>query len=275
MHVCYIPSCVNLAKTCGANADEDCCASLDVPGGSYNRSNDGQAPASVTSFSLDKFEVTVGRFRKYVAQYSQTATPANSGKNPYNPESFGWDKKWDSLMAKDQDLLKAQLACGDGTWTFGPGANETKPITCVSWQDAYAFCVWDGGRLPTEAEWNYAAAGGEQQRTYPWSQPPTDTTIDPTYAVYDTVAPLTVGSKSHNARWGHADMAGNVGEWVKDYDGPYPLPCMDCEQVGLSSSDPHLYRGGSWQHSAGSVTTTLRAFTSLGPHAGFRCLRDL
>jgi formylglycine-generating enzyme required for sulfatase activity len=179
------------------------------------------------------------------------------------------------LLAKDADALKTQLFCTDGTWTGLPGANENKPISCLTWYDAFAFCVWDGGRLPTEAEWNYTAAGGSEQRIYPWSQPPADGTIDATYAVYNAAAPLNVGSKAaHASRWGHVDLAGNMGEWVKDFDGTYPTPCIDCENTGVSLNDPHIYRGGSWQHPAASVTTTYRAFPSPGSTTGVRCARD-
>jgi formylglycine-generating enzyme required for sulfatase activity len=204
--------------------------------------------------------------------------PAGAGKDPYNPESFGWDKAWDTVLAKDSSALRTQLYCDNttATWTNGSvPAAEILPINCVSWYDAFAFCVWDGGRLPTEAEWNFAAAGGDEQRFYPWSDPPSSTTIDSTYAVYATSGALFVGSRSkHPARWGHEDLSGNIGEWVKDYDGPYPVPCDNCEDLGQGGVAPHIYRGGSWQHPVDQVNTTYRAFPSFGPHTGFRCARD-
>ncbi len=64
------------------------------------------------------------------------------------------------------------------------GATKTKPINCLDWYTAFAFCAWDGGRLATEAEWNYAASGGSEHRYYPWSKPATSTAIDDSYAVY-------------------------------------------------------------------------------------------
>jgi formylglycine-generating enzyme required for sulfatase activity len=54
------------------------------------------------------------------------------------------------------------------TWTPTPSAHESLPINCVNWYQAYAFCIWDGGFLPSRAEWEYAASGGMQQLAYPW-----------------------------------------------------------------------------------------------------------
>ena len=59
-------------------------------------------------------------------------------------------------------------SCGTSTYTPQPSQNDNLPVSCVSWTEAYAFCIWDGGFLPSDAEWGYAAAGGSAQREFPW-----------------------------------------------------------------------------------------------------------
>ena len=87
-------------------------------------------------------------------------------RGTYEP---GWDATdWNNTT--DIDPTNANLASCTiySTWTASAGSQENLPINCVNWYEAYAFCIWDGGFLPSEAEWEYAAAGGSQQREYPW-----------------------------------------------------------------------------------------------------------
>ena len=78
------------------------------------------------------------------------------------------------------------------TWTAAATKDERLPANCVTWYEAHAFCIWDGGFLPTEAEWELAAEGGEE-RVLPWSVPPAGTNVGPTFAVFDCLADGTAG----------------------------------------------------------------------------------
>ena len=138
------------------------------------------------------------------------------------------------------------------------GGNDNLPINCVTWYEAEAFCIWYGGRLPTEAEWNYAAAGGAEQRHYPWTNPPASQTIDRGYAVYNGVFAASVGSRATigDGKYGQADLAGNVWDWVQDSFGPYPSSCNNCASLG--SSPAGVIRGGAFDTDAGGVLTSSR-----------------
>jgi len=73
----------------------------------------------------------------------------------------GWDSTWNTNLAANTAALRTALKCDATyqTWTDTAGSNESKPVNCLDWYTAFAFCAWDGGRLATEAEWNYAASG--------------------------------------------------------------------------------------------------------------------
>lgn len=288
-------SCVGLPRTCGPTGTEDCCASAVVPGGTFNRSNDAMFSATVSDFRLDVYEITVGRFRRFVAEYPASKPAAGSGRNPHVIADTGWDAGWP--LPTDQAALIRQLKCDSAsnyTWRDLPDTSENLPMNCIDWLVAYAFCIWDGGRLPTEAEWNYAAAGGSEQRYYPWSVPPSSTTIDMTMAVFGvpystsgTPPVARVGSRSPqgDGKWGHADLAGNLWELTRDQldlGFTYANPCVDCispEPVNptTSSFPGDAIRGGGFLHSPFDLWTGKRS--NIGPaipeaDIGARCARQ-
>lgn len=261
------PRCAGLASTCGPQGNENCCTSLSVPGGTYNRSNDPSYPATVSDFYLDRFEVTVGRFRVFLnaGMGTQLSPPVSgSGAHPLITGS-GWDSAWNTNLATDADALSAAVNCTSTTemWTESPSANEDKPMNCITWFEAFAFCAWDGGRLPTEAEWNYAAAGGSEQRVYPWGS----TAPDNNHAVYSSPSPLNVGSVSPagDGKWGQADLAGNVDEWNLDsyanWPISYPPYCNNCAAMA-SNLFRVILRGGGFNNDATAQTTSGRYYNA-------------
>lgn len=276
-------SCAGLALNCGPTGNENCCASSEVPGGTYNRSNDSNYPATLSTFRMDRFEVTTGRFRKFVAAYSNTMIPAGAGKNPNNPADTGWNKAWDAKLPSSADALRAQLsppACNiDPSWTAVPQDREKRPINCVTWYLAYAFCIWDGGRLPTEAEWNYAAAGGSEQRVYPWattSNPPAPACADANVqGCGDASRDVGATSPAGDAKWGQADMTGNLWEFAQDWSAAYPAPCVNC--ANLTPASQRVIRGGDNDNPPEKQTTSYRHVylpDIFGPDVGIRCVRS-
>jgi len=295
-----LPGCKGLPATCGPAKNEDCCQAAAVPGGTFYRSYDAVGftdmghPATVSNFVLDRYEVTVGRFRAFVSAGKGTRTSPPAGGAGAHPRLTGsaWDDSWNGSMEVDTTALMKALKCNGAyeTWTDTPGSNEDKPVNCVTWYEAMAFCVWDGGYLATEAEWNYAASGGTEQRVYPWSSPSTSATIDCAYANYYVNSPAgmfcvngvtgganTVGSESTrgDGRWGHADLAGGVFEWTLDWYAPaYSTTCDDC--ANLTPDSLRVVRGGSFLDDApflraakrGNLTPTDRTYV-----VGFRCAR--
>jgi sulfatase modifying factor 1 len=261
-------------RDCGANGDDDCCGSPASTGGTFKRSydtvslTDPSFPATVSPFLLDTYEITVGRYRAFVeAGMGTRANPPapGAGAHPVIPGS-GWNVEWNANLPKDTATLRAVISCNSTyqTWTDAPGVNEARALNCLNWYDTFAFCIWDGKRLPTEAEWNYAAAGGDEQRVYPWSTPAAATSVARLNASYNEGAPdecmgdgvagcsvtdvLAVGTKSGGrARWGHADLGGNVWEWALDvYADPYPsATCVDCANL-TTSSVQRVVRGGGY-----------------------------
>ncbi len=157
---------------------------------------------------------------------------------------------------------------------------EDAPIINVTWQDAKNFCTASGGRLPTEAEWEYAARGGVAGKIYPWGDKLThaDANFVGTegYDVWQLNAP--VDSFPPNA-YGLFNMPGNALEWVEDfYDASYyGKPEAAKDPKGPSSGAERVARGGSAQSNPTALRSSARAHFPAGEartDLGFRCVLD-
>jgi sulfatase modifying factor 1 len=303
---------------CGLSGNMSCCASLEVTGGTYYRTytNSGSGPtgeadpATVSGLRLDEYLVTVGRFRQFVNAWNGGAgyVPApgsgvhthingghglaNSG-SPGNYET-GWSAGYDSDVAPTNANLSSCATSGVdsaySSWTDTPAGQESLPINCVTWDEAYAFCIWDGGFLPSEAEWEYAAAGGTAQLEYPWGSTTPGVSCPGTaceYAIYNCYYPsgsgactgvvnfAPVGTASLGAgKWGQLDMAGEVFEWVLDWSTTYVDPCVDCAYA--TEVMARVIRGGDLFSPTSHLVPTYRDAYSEAARAdflGFRCAR--
>lgn len=274
-----------------------CCDSRLVPGGTFNRRFDGvnftddSHPATVSSFLLDTYEVTMGRFRAFIeaGQGTQASPPeVGAGEHPEVPGS-GWSAEWNQWLKKDTAALRSSLRCyvmsGQAMWSNEAGPNEDLPINCITWPEAFAFCVWDGGRLPTATELNYAAAGGDEHREYPWGQG-----FDSSRTTHDCLGDgsiagdcrlsdiLPVGSRPAGAgRWGQRDLSGSVSEFTRDWSGELPVPCVDCIVLERPSAGPYLQiHGGNYEQSASfqrAVSSDSYRYPTRSGLIGVRCAR--
>jgi formylglycine-generating enzyme required for sulfatase activity len=283
--------------TCPTSAS--CCARIAIPGGSFSMgtSNDAsrnldESPAhtaTLDGFVLDKFEVTVGRFRNFMAAYDGTKPPSTGGAHP-KLQNSGWQAGWDANLPASKAALQSAVNCNVGqyqTWTETVGVRETMPINCVSWYVAFAFCVWDGGRLPTEAEWEMAASNANSETRFPWgaSDPVPDENAvmnclgDGTAGCSPSDL-LAVGSRPSGAnQWGHLDLAGNLWEWTLDYyDATYYQAVGSCSNcANLANTSPRAIRGGSFTSTMPALRATARASKAGAagePYTGFRCAYD-
>jgi len=163
--------------------------------------------------------------------------------------------------------------------SVGAFYGDLLPREVISWFAATAYCEGRGARLPTEAEWEYAARGPDAL-IYPWGN---EFIAD--YVTYDLNAIWTthttdVGSRPEGVSWvGAYDMGGNVWEWVSSLYMPYPYDATDGREVGahIDSVSRRVVRGGSYHHPDLSARAANRRWvhpTGAQAYYGMRCARS-
>lgn len=236
-------------------------------------------------FLMSRTEVTVGEFRRFARETGYRSDAEVQGRGRM-ADTRAPDWEWRPLLSWASPLHAGEPAPDD--W----------PAVQVSAGDATQYCQWDGGRLPTEAEWEYAARAGVRDGVYSWGDrhpaegPPlangpdrqgaqrmpmweTDSSVDDGYAMLSPVARFPPNA------WGLHDMSGNVYEWTADtYDST-------AYTQGAPRIDPHvrhpggsrLARGGTWGYPPTHLRLSFRAHfpdTDFWTATlGFRCVRDL
>ncbi len=189
---------------------------------------------TVASFYLDEHEVTNKQYARFLR--------ATSRKPPYN-------------------------------WVQGkmPEDRADFPVVDVSWDDAAAYCLWAGKRLPTEAEWERACRGLAEGSRYPWG----DRAPTSEDARFDGIDGPCKVCRTRRNYFGLCDIVGNVWEWCADwYDREYYEQAPASDPQGPKHGLYRVLRGGSWADVPKYLTCAYRSWARPGersPNIGFRC----
>jgi len=171
-----------------------------------------------------------------------------------------------------EQFVKARKHRTPYHWQQGKVPPELAKISIynVNWNDAKAYCEWKGGRLPTEAEWEYAARGGKQAQIFPWGDKP-----DAKAARYGTEAGPGEPGKHPPNGYGLFDMSGNMAEWTNDwFEREYYKTSPPSDPAGPPTGQYKVIRGGAWSDPATRLTTFFRNWvrpTQRSANIGFRC----
>jgi formylglycine-generating enzyme required for sulfatase activity len=187
---------------------------------------------AVSPFSLTKTEVTVGQYAACVK--------AGSCTEPAEGRQCNW---------------------------YQPG-RDTYPINCITWNQAAAFCHWVGARLPSEAEWEFAARSGGRDQRFPWGNSDEgckraiSRSDDGDGCGKDTTWPVC-SSTGGNSDQGLCDLSGNVSEWVEDcYHESYTGAPMDSRAWVNPDTFARVLRGGGWMSPPSALRASGRMFAS-------------
>lgn len=197
---------------------------------------------SLSSFIIDKYEVSN---EQYAACVSKGACTAPASKSSYRVTSY-----------------------------YGNPEYNDYPVIYVTWDQAEAYCEWAGMRLPTEAEWEYAARGTEAL-LYPWGNDYDASLVnDVSNGLYQTESSGT--REKDISSFGVMDMGGNVSEWIWDLysDSQYNTAVLQKNPAGPAQGYYHVFRGGSFLAAKAYTRSSNRASaasTSYAPDRGFRC----
>ncbi len=170
-------------------------------------------------FWIDKYEVTNQSFQVFVAD------------GGYTHRSYWSDAGW--LWLNQQTISALPSYCLANL--------PDNPVGCVTWYEAEAYASWRGGRLPSEAEWEFAARS-PQSLVYPWGNVFDASSCN----LVNSKGLKPVGSYPNGASWvGALDMAGNVMEWVQDWSGNYSSGPVD-NPTGPATGSMKIEKGGWW-----------------------------
>jgi formylglycine-generating enzyme required for sulfatase activity len=151
------------------------------------------------------------------------------------------------------------------------------PVVIVTWDEASTFCEAIGGRLPTEAEWEYAARGGRDGAIYPWGDDaPVDKPRSAAGAVFESDRAQPVKTFGPNG-YGLFDMAGNVWEWTADATTLYTEGAR-VDPAGALSGSARIVRGGAFADDSSNLRVSNRTPNQqnrVNVNVGFRCARDV
>lgn len=260
---------------------------ISIPAGRYQIGRDdgvrSQRPrheVALTSFQIDRTEVTNAQFAEFLNALNLSVQGSFSAGGITRKHAGAVAIKYLSDIGGSQypiielDDDEARIVLNDGNFVPVSG-HEKRPVTETTWAGARAYCVWRGGDLPTEVQWE-AAARGTDNRLYPWGSAKPD--VHRAFTSGRTGVTADVGTAQEGASpFGLLDMSGSLAEWTKSLDKPYPYRNGDGRE-NLETQGERITRGGDYVYDreASKLTVSFRDGFSKAPndghrHIGFRC----